>query len=121
MAAACPDAAAAVALNERGDVGLLAYAVVPPVAEPTWQRILAHVEQRLGPVDAVVCAWPGPSGRALTAAASGDLAARDGLLVSVDAGPGPASVRSAEPSTTGDVSLDADAVLDALAAAFGGG
>jgi hypothetical protein len=61
LAIACPDAPSVVAINERDAPAVVGFAV--PMADTgAWERLLAHVEQRLGPIDALVLAWGGPDG-----------------------------------------------------------
>lgn len=59
VAVACPDSRMVVGLNERDRPGLVAFCTRADDAE-AWHRLVAHVEQRLGPIDGLVVA-PGLS------------------------------------------------------------
>jgi hypothetical protein len=118
----CPDPAVVMTLNRREPCDVVAFVTPEPVELETWQRILAAVEQRLGPIDAIINAVPGPSGEALTSAGAPDLTARGGVVIQatdrpVDparAGPG---VRRITVTLSGGAIADAELVRSALASA----
>lgn len=121
LAVVCPDPQAMLAINEQGLPGLVAFATRPEDAAG-WERLIAHVEQRLGPVDGLVMA-PGPDADlpgwwSAADAVLADLAARSAILVW--AGPGApytgrAGVRRAVVSALPDPAAMAAAVLAAVA------
>ncbi|MGN6473021.1 MAG: SDR family NAD(P)-dependent oxidoreductase [Mycobacteriales bacterium] len=63
-----------------GVVGITA----PPAEADTWQRVLPHAEQRLGPIDILVAAGSAPTRERVIGAALPDMAARRrGVIVEV--------------------------------------
>jgi hypothetical protein len=83
LAVVCPDAAAVGAVNRVGSGSLVAFAADP--ADPAvWERVVAHVEQRLGPIDALLTACSPTAALVATAAVRADLQARGGPVVQVD-------------------------------------
>ena len=75
LALACPDVEVVRSVNERDAAGIVAFATGLRDADGR-ERLLAHVEQRLGPIDAIVTAAPRAVSDALIAAAAADMAAR---------------------------------------------
>lgn len=75
------DAALAAAESSTGAVmGITA----PPADADTWQRVLPHAEQRLGPIDILVAAGSAPARVCVIGAALPDMAARRrGVIVEV--------------------------------------
>jgi hypothetical protein len=80
------DAAVAVADGLEAQVFAMA---ADPASEAVWQRLVPHVEQRLGPIDVVVAMGDATARAVLAAAVVADMAARRRGVV-VEVGPGPA-------------------------------
>lgn len=112
----CPDPATVRRLNEQasGAVGFAA----DPTDRSAWERILPHVEQRLGPIDAVIAAAGDNAESLLVELVGSDLAARRGVLVTVgESGTAvPEGVRRVCLPAGADPAGDARAALAAIAA-----
>jgi NAD(P)-dependent dehydrogenase (short-subunit alcohol dehydrogenase family) len=79
------DAAVAVADGLEAQVFAMA---ADPASEAVWQRLVPHVEQRLGPIDVVVAIGDAASRAVLAAAVVGDMAERRRGVV-IEVGPDP--------------------------------
>ncbi len=76
VAIVCADGGLARDINEIGDEHLVAFAPAEPESAETWQRIVAQVEQRLGPIDAAVLGLPAEQARLVRDTVTPDMSAR---------------------------------------------